>query len=58
MKLDIKNRIQNYMRVLKVAKKPSWNEFIESSKICLAGLIVVGLIGFIIYLLSIISPVG
>ena len=52
MKLDIIGKLKNYSRVLKVAKKPSFSEFSESAKICFVGLVIVGAIGFLIYLIS------
>ncbi len=53
MKLKIRDRIQNYIRVLKIAKKPSLDEFNEAIKICLTGLIVVGIFGFVVYVISV-----
>ena len=58
MKLDIKNRLQNYLRVMKISKKPNSDEFWSSAKICFVGLIVVGIIGYIVYLISILAPLG
>lgn len=52
-KLNIGERLRNYVRVLKIAKKPSIGEFVETFKICLAGLAIVGLVGFVVYLFSI-----
>ena len=53
MKLNIAEKLRNYSRVLKIAKKPSLSDFSSSSKICLVGLAVVGLIGFLVYLVSV-----
>jgi protein translocase SEC61 complex gamma subunit len=53
MKLNIREKLRNYSRVLKVAKKPSFSELSSSSKICMVGLIVVGVIGFLVYLVSV-----
>ncbi len=53
LKLKIRDRIQNYIRVLKIAKKPSLDEFNEAIKICLTGLIVVGIFGFVVYVISV-----
>lgn len=41
------------MRVLKVAKKPGVDEFSNAVRICFMGFIVVGLLGFIIYIISV-----
>ncbi len=58
MDFDIKKRLQNYSRVLKIAKKPDLEEFSDSVKICFVGLVVVGIIGFLVYILSIATPLG
>jgi protein transport protein SEC61 subunit gamma-like protein len=47
----IKNKISEYKRVVGIAKKPDRKEFKLSSKITGAGIIFIGLIGFIIFLL-------
>lgn len=53
MNLNIREKLRTYSRVLKVAKKPSLSEFSSSSKICMVGLLVVGIIGFLVYLVSV-----
>lgn len=58
MNLNIKRTLENYARVLKVAKKPDFGEFSETAKICFAGLLVVGIVGFVVYLVSIASPIA
>jgi protein translocase SEC61 complex gamma subunit len=50
MKIDIKSKILEWKRILQVARKPDRYEFISSSKICTLGIIVIGLIGFAIFL--------
>ncbi len=52
MKFNIIETLKNYSRVLKIAKKPTVGEFSKSAKICTIGIAVVGVIGFMIYLLS------
>lgn len=42
--------LTSYVRVLKLASTPSWNEFSQVSKIAGAGIILVGLLGFIIFI--------
>jgi protein transport protein SEC61 subunit gamma-like protein len=42
-----------YIRVLQIARKPSREEFTTSSKICSIGILVIGLVGFVISLLFI-----
>jgi len=58
MNLDVKSALRNCVRVLKVAKKPDFAEFSETARICLAGLVVVGAIGFVVYIVSVSSPIG
>jgi len=53
MKFNIREKLRSYSRVLKIAKKPSFSDFSSSLKICLVGLIVVGVIGFLVYLISV-----
>jgi protein translocase SEC61 complex gamma subunit len=53
LKLQIGERIKSYMRVLRIAKKSGFDEFSEELKICLVGLVVVGIVGFVIYLVSV-----
>ena len=53
MKLNIREKLRNYLRVLKIAKKPELSDYSSSMKICMLGLVVVGLIGFLVYLISV-----
>ena len=47
--MDIKLDLASYVRVLKLASTPSWNEFSKIAKIAGAGIVFVGLLGFIIF---------
>jgi protein transport protein SEC61 subunit gamma-like protein len=47
--MDVKLNLSSYIRVLKLASTPSWEEFSKISKIAGAGIILVGLLGFIIF---------
>ncbi len=42
---------RKYLRVLKLARTPTRDEFIKIATVAAAGILVVGLIGFIIYIL-------
>jgi protein translocase SEC61 complex gamma subunit len=46
----IMEALGNYVRVLRACKKPIWEEFIMSLKICVLGSVLIGLIGFLFYL--------
>lgn len=50
MKLDIKAKLNEYRRVLRIARKPNKDEFVASSKICALGMVVIGFIGFVIFI--------
>ncbi|MBZ6495881.1 protein translocase SEC61 complex subunit gamma [Natrinema longum] len=46
--MDVPYDLTSYVRVLKMATTPTSEEFLQVSKIAGAGIILVGLIGFII----------
>ena len=48
--------LTSYVRVLKLASTPSWEEFSQIAKIAGAGILLVGLLGFVIYLLMTFVP--
>jgi len=48
---DISKNLKAYLRVLKLTKKPSREEFLTIAKVAGAGILVVGFIGFILYVL-------
>ncbi|MBI4167632.1 MAG: protein translocase SEC61 complex subunit gamma [Candidatus Aenigmarchaeota archaeon] len=48
---DIKNKLSQYLRVISVSKKPDREEFWSSVKICGAGILIIGAVGFVIYVL-------
>ena len=49
-------RLGEYIRVLKLTRKPSKEEFSVIAKVAGAGILLVGFIGFIIYLLITVLP--
>jgi protein transport protein SEC61 subunit gamma-like protein len=51
-KMNIKEKLENYRRVLQIARKPSYEEFISSAKICAIGILIIGLVGFVVYLVA------
>ncbi|MBL7206010.1 MAG: protein translocase SEC61 complex subunit gamma [Candidatus Aenigmarchaeota archaeon] len=53
---DIKSKIANCKRVLQIARKPSKDEFISSSKVSALGMFVIGMIGFVIFLVFVFLP--
>ncbi len=50
--------LSSYIRVLKLASTPSWQEFSQVAKIAGAGILLVGLVGFLIYVFMFIVPGG
>jgi len=52
MKINIKEKLENYRRVLQTAYKPTYDEFVFSVKICALGIILIGIVGFIIYIVA------
>ncbi|MEM1592995.1 MAG: protein translocase SEC61 complex subunit gamma [Archaeoglobaceae archaeon] len=52
----LEERLREYYNVLKMAKKPSWEEFSMMAKVALAVMFVVGFVGFVIYLLMEVLP--
>jgi len=53
---DIQNKLKEYYNVLKMARKPDWEEFSMTAKVALAVMFVVGFVGFAIYILMEILP--
>jgi len=53
MEIKLKERLENYKRVLFIAKKPSLGDFKDAVRICTIGTALVGFIGFLIYLISV-----
>jgi protein transport protein SEC61 subunit gamma and related proteins len=49
-------RLNEYLRVLKLTRKPSREEFSVIAKVAGAGILLVGFIGFIIYILITVMP--
>lgn len=54
--MDVPKDITSYVRVLKMASTPSWNEFSQVAKIAAAGILLVGAIGFMIFVLMSFLP--
>jgi len=50
--------LSSYARVLKLASTPSWREFSQVAKIAGAGILLVGLVGFLIYVFMYVMPGG
>jgi protein transport protein SEC61 subunit gamma-like protein len=49
--MDVPYDLTSYVRVLKLASTPSWEEFSQVALIAGAGIVLVGLIGFAIFVI-------
>ncbi|PSP84340.1 protein translocase SEC61 complex subunit gamma [Halobacteriales archaeon QS_1_68_17] len=54
--MQVPYNLTSYVRVLKLASTPSWEEFSQISKIAGAGILLVGFLGFLIYLVMSFVP--
>ncbi|MDD2777587.1 MAG: protein translocase SEC61 complex subunit gamma [Methanocellales archaeon] len=48
--MDKSNKLSEYARILKLTRRPSREEFAMIAKIAGAGILLIGLISFLIYL--------
>lgn len=55
---SFRNFTESSRRVFTVSKKPSWNEFSTMVKIILAGVALIGVISYIIYLIFTLTGLG
>lgn len=55
MKLNIKEKLQSYKRVMMLTKKPTREDFTLAARICAIGIVFLGIVGFLFYLVSVLS---
>lgn len=55
MRINIRETLVRYKRVLLVARKPDADELKETARICGMGFIIMGIIGFIFYVISVLG---
>jgi protein transport protein SEC61 subunit gamma-like protein len=53
---EVRSKLKEYFNVLKMARKPDWEEFSMTAKVALAVMFIVGFVGFVIYILMEILP--
>lgn len=53
---NITGSIKQYIRILQLTRKPSKDEFLMISKVAGAGILLIGILGFIIYLIMVLIP--
>lgn len=56
-KNTVKSKLNEYKRVLKISSKPDREEFSMSAKVTGAGMVIIGLMGFIFYLIANLIPI-
>jgi protein transport protein SEC61 subunit gamma-like protein len=57
IKVDVHEELfRKYIRVLKLARTPTREEFTKIATVAAAGILLIGLIGFVIYELFVIAP--
>jgi protein transport protein SEC61 subunit gamma-like protein len=54
--MDVKYDPSDYVRVLKLASTPEWEEFSMIAKIAGAGIFLIGFLGFVIFALMSFIP--
>lgn len=54
--MKIRETLRNYRRVLSIASKPSKDDFLSAARICAIGIIIVGMMGFLLYLIAVMLP--
>ncbi len=57
MNINIKEKLIKYKRVLQIARKPDKEELKETIKICGVGTLIVGIIGFVFYIISVLITI-
>lgn len=50
--MNMINKFKEYLRVARITRKPERDEVMSTLRICLIGLGIIGLLGFIFYLIS------
>jgi protein transport protein SEC61 subunit gamma-like protein len=53
---DLDTKIKEYIKLLKMTRKPDSEEFLTTTKVALAVMVIIGLVGFVIYLLMNVLP--
>jgi protein transport protein SEC61 subunit gamma-like protein len=56
--MDVKYDLSSYTRVLKLASTPSWEEFSRIALIAGAGIVLIGIMGFLIFFIMSVIPGG
>ncbi|MEM4524535.1 MAG: protein translocase SEC61 complex subunit gamma [Archaeoglobaceae archaeon] len=52
----VREKFKEYYNLLKMARKPTWEEFLLTAKVALIVITIIGFVGFTIYLLMEVLP--
>jgi protein transport protein SEC61 subunit gamma-like protein len=52
--MNIRETLENFKRILIISKKPTREEFIQTAKICAIGIGFIGIVGFILFVVSVV----
>ncbi len=55
--MDLKDVFRRYIRVLQVARKPTKDEFMTTGKMSALGIFIIGIIGFMIFIIFVLSGI-
>ena len=50
---NIKLTLENYWRILRLTRKPKWDDYLFTAKICAAGIVIIAVLGFVLYLVAV-----
>ena len=54
--MDVKYDVSSYRRVLELASTPSWDEFSQVALIAGAGIVLIGILGFVMFATMTVIP--
>jgi len=55
MKINIRGTLGKYKRVLILARKPDSKELKDTARICAVGVFIIGIMGFVFYVISVLG---
>lgn len=53
---NIESKVREYIKLLRMTRKPDSAEFLTTTKVALGVMAVIGLIGFIVFLFMVVLP--
>jgi protein transport protein SEC61 subunit gamma-like protein len=54
--MDVKYNMSSYRRVLELASTPAWGEFSQVALIAGGGIVLIGILGFLIFTIMTVLP--